>query len=250
MDWQDDGFVLSASRFGDADAVLELLTHEHGRHLGLVKGGMSKSRRADLQPGNLVHVEWKARLSEQLGRFEVEIQRPYASIALDSAKAMAGVSAAVAMASASLPEREAHPGVFEGLAVLMEALTGDDESIAPAIYVKWEAGLLQDLGFGLDLSRCTVSGSGDDLAFVSPRTGRAVARAAAGIYADRLLQLPAFLLGSQAGDPTREDIAAGLKLTGHFLDRAVLTPHNRSMPTARTYYADLITRQPAGRGGA
>ena len=242
MDWQDEGFVLSVARFGDADAILDVLTAGHGRHLGLVKGGLSKTRRAELQPGNHVRVAWKARLSEQLGRYEVEPVRAYASLAMDSGPALAGLSAATAVASAALPEREPHGAVHAGFAVLVAALTGDMPSIAPVIFVKWELGLLQDLGFGLDLARCALTGSHDDLAFVSPRSGRAVTRVAALPYAGRLLALPAFLLGNQAGDPDIADLAAGFRLTGHFLAQSVLEPHGKALPPARTYYADLVTR--------
>ncbi|BCW89082.1 DNA repair protein RecO [Alphaproteobacteria bacterium SO-S41] len=242
MDWQDDGYVLSVGRFGDHDAILDVLTKGHGRHLGLVKGGMSKTRRADLQPGNQVRVDWKARLSEQLGRYEIEPVRAYASLALDSGLALAGLTAAASVASACLPERELHPAVCEGFGVLMEALTGAQPSIAPVIFVKWEAGLLQDLGFGLDLTKCAVTGSFDNLAFVSPRTGRAVCHEAAAPYASRLMALPPFLLGNQAGSPTPADLAAGLRLTGHFLAQSVLEPHGKTLPQARDYYADLVTR--------
>lgn len=242
MDWQDEAFVLSAARFGESDAMVELLTREHGRHLGLVKAGMAKTRRAMLQPGNRVVVEWKARLSEHLGRFEVEPVRAYASLALDSAPALAALSAAAAVASACLPERELHPAVFEGFSVLMDMVAAGDAALTAAVYVKWEAGLLQDLGFGLDLTRCAVTGTSDDLAFVSPRSGRAVNRAAAGGYTDRLLRLPAFLLASQAGDAEGADLADGFRLTGHFLAQSVLAPHNRDLPVARGHYVDLALR--------
>ncbi len=242
MDWEDEGFVLSAARFGESDAMLEVLTRRHGRHLGLVKAGMSKTRRAHLQPGNRLTVEWKARLSEHLGRFEVEPIRAYASLALDSAPALAALTAAAAVASACLPERELHPAVFEGFGVLMDVMAAGDPATTAAVYVKWEAGLLQDLGFGLDLSRCAVTGTADDLAYVSPRTGRAVNRSAAGVYADRLLRLPAFLLASQAGDAGPGDLADGFRLTGHFLSESVLAPHNKGLPAARGHYVDLALR--------
>lgn len=242
MDWQDEGFILSASRFGETDAVLDILTRAHGRHLGLVKGGMSKTRRADLQPGNRVSVTWTARLSDQLGRYDIEPVRAYASLALDSGLALAGLSAATSVAAACLPDREIHPAVFDGFAVVMEALTGMTPVIAPIVYVRWEAGLLQDLGFGLDLALCAVTGSADDLAYVSPRTGRAVTREAALPYAARLLPLPGFLLGSQAGDMDRDSLADGFRLTGHFLRQSVLEPNGKALPGARDYFADLATR--------
>lgn len=242
MDWQDEGFVLSVARFGETDAIVDVLTRAHGRHGGLVKGGLSKTRRAALQPGNRIAVSWQARLSDHLGRYEAEPLRAYASLALDSGAALAGLSAACALATACLPDREIHPAIHEGFGVLMEALTGGDAALGAAIFVKWEVGLLQDLGFGLDLGRCALTGSADDLAFVSPRTGRAVTRGAAAPYAGRLLALPPFLLGSQAGSPTLADLADGFRLTRHFLMQSVLEPHSRTMPQARDYYADLMTR--------
>lgn len=243
MDWQDQGFILSAARFGEADAILDVLTRSHGRHLGLMKGGSSRTRRAEVQTGNLVTLEWRARLADQLGNFTIEVDRPYAALALDSQAALAGLSAAAAMSAAALPEREAHPKVFEAFGVLMDALTaGGDPGFGAAIYVKWEAGLLQDLGFGLDLASCAVTGTLDDLTHVSPRTGRAVSREAAAPYGDRLLRLPAYLLGTQAGDPDTAALRDGFRLTGHFLAQSVLEPHRRVLPPARGHYADLVLR--------
>lgn len=242
MDWLDEGFVLSVARFGDNDAIVDALTLRHGRHLGLVKGGMSKARRADLQIGNRLSLAWKARLSDQLGRYEAELVRPYASLALDSALALHGLTAAAAMAAACLPEREHHAAVFEGLGVLLDSLTLGATDLGPVIYVRWEAGLLQDLGFGLDLTRCAVTGATDNLTYVSPRTGRAVTDASGAHYKERLLRLPPFLLGSQGGQPEGADLADGFRLTGHFIEQSVLAPHNRAIPLERTYFADLATR--------
>lgn len=245
MDWQDEGFVLSLARFGDADAIVDVLTREHGRHLGLVKGGMSKTRRAELQVGNRLSLEWKARLADQLGRYEAELVRAYSSLALDSGFALAGLTAAAAIAAAALPERERHAAVFDAFAVLMEALTCGEAELGAAVYVRWEAGLLQDLGFGLDLARCAVTGGSEDLAYVSPRTGRAVTRAAGEPHRERLLRLPPFLLGSQMGLPGDTDLADGFRLTGHFLDQSVLAPHRRDMPAARHHFAGLALRHVA-----
>ncbi|MFT3808677.1 MAG: DNA repair protein RecO [Micropepsaceae bacterium] len=242
MDWQDQGFVLSAARFGESDAILDILTERHGRHLGLMKGGMARARRAEIQTGNLVAVEWRARLTDQLGNYTLELARPYAALALDSQAALAGLAATAAVASVSLPEREPHPNVFEATRVLVEALTGGSLSIGAAVYVKWELGLIQDLGFGLDLGSCAATGVTDDLTHVSPRTGRAVSRDAAAPYGDRLLRLPGFLLGSQAGDPDGAAIGEGLRLTGHFLHQSVLGPHRREVPQARGIFVDLVTK--------
>lgn len=242
MDWRDEGYVLSAARFGEADAILDVLTAAHGRHLGLVKGGLARSRRADIQTGNLVGVEWRARLSEQLGHYTLEVQRPFAALALDSPAALAGLSAVAAVAAVALPEREPHPNIFAATGVLLDTLIDVDSAHGAAVYVKWEVGLLQDLGFGLDLARCAVTGGADDLTHVSPRTGRAVSRAAAAPYGDRLLRLPPFLLGNQIGAPDRDDLDHAFRLTGHFLARAVLEPHRRAIPAARETYAALVLK--------
>ncbi len=242
MDWQDQGIVLSAARFGESDAILDVLTERHGRHLGLLKGGLARSRRADIQTGNLVSLEWRARLADQLGNYTLELARPYAALALDSRGALAGLAAAAAVATASLPEREPHPNVFEATGILIETLTGAPLTTAAAVYVKWELGLIQDLGFGLDLASCAVTGVTDDLTHVSPRTGRAVSREAAAPYGDRLLPLPGFLLGRQAGEADGPAIAAGLRLTGHFLDQSVLAPHGRVIPAARGIFVDLVAK--------
>lgn len=245
MDWQDDGYVLSAARFNEADAILDVLTRRHGRHLGLLKGGLSRGRRADIQAGNLLSLEWRARLADHLGNFTAEIARPHAAFALDSQAALLGLSAAAAVAAACLPEREPHPNLFDAFGILLEALTsGEDPAFGAAVYVKWEAGLLQDLGFGLDLASCAVTGTLDDLTHVSPRTGRAVSRDAARPYGDRLLRLPPFLLGTQAGEADREALADGFRLTGHFLTQSVLGPHRRALPPTRGQYLDLILRAP------
>jgi DNA repair protein RecO (recombination protein O) len=242
VDWQDQGFVLSAARFGESDAILDILTRAHGRHLGLMKGGLARTRRADIQTGNLVSVEWRARLADQLGNYTLEVMRPYAALVLDSQAALAGLSAVAAVAAASLPEREAHPNVFDATEVLVGALAGGDIAFGAAVYVRWELGLIQDLGFGLDLGSCAVTGILDDLTHVSPRTGRAVSRDAAAPYGDRLLPLPPFLLGSQVGVTDGESIADGLRLTGHFLGQSVLAPHRREIPQARGIFVDLVAK--------
>ncbi len=242
MDWTDEAYALSLRKFGEADAILEVFARDHGRHLGLVKGGASKSKRADLQPGNRLRVAWKARLADHLGRFDAEASRSFAGLALDDPFALAGIASACAVAAAALPERERHVAVFDAFGVLLDALVGEPHAVAAAVYVRWELGLLADLGFGLDLGRCVVTGSTEDLAFVSPRTGKAVSRAAAAPYEGKLLALPPFLLGAQTGIPTSRDLRDGFGLTGHFFDRSVLVPNGREVPSARAHFADLATR--------
>ena len=232
MEWSDDAIVLSSRTHGESSMVLELLTRDHGRHLGLVHGGASRKARPTLQPGNGVHVKWRARLEEHLGSFTCELARARAGELMDGRDALAGLNAFTAVATAAIPERQAYAPVFLSGEILLEAMMEHDPSYWLALYVRWEAGLLDALGFGLDLSECAATGIKDDLAYVSPRTGRAVSRDAAGIYANRLFRLPGFLLGV-GSEPDADDVAAGLALTGYFLLERVLQPHNKELPPAR-----------------
>lgn len=246
MDWRDQGFVLAARRHGEGDAILTLLTREHGRHLGIVKGGSSKRQRAVVEIGNRVTADWHARLAEHLGRFAVELAAPHAAIVLSDPARLAALSAACATLDAALPEREPHPDIFDEFAALAAALS-EAEPGWPADFVRWEARLLSALGFGLDLSQCAVTGATDGLAYVSPKTGRAVTAEAGKLHKDRLLPLPAFLLTPQAA-PMRDELIAGLRLTGYFLDRHVFAhapKHGAADARAR-----LVERLAARRQGA
>ena len=233
MEWSDDAIVLSSRPHGETGAVLELLTRDHGRHAGLVRGGASRRIKPGLQPGNSVHVQWRARLEEHLGSFTCELARARAGELMDSRQALTGLNAFTAVTSAVLPEREAHAEVFRGAEVLLEAMMAEDARHWMTLYIRWEVGLLEALGFGLDLSECAATGVTTDLTYVSPKSGRAVSRDGAGIYAARLFALPAFLLDTAADEPTMPDIAAGLALTGHFLLERVLAPHGKEIPPAR-----------------
>lgn len=245
MEWSDDGIVLSARPLGEASVVLESLTRDHGRHTGLVRGGRSQRLRAALQPGNTLRTHWRARLSEHLGNFTVEAHLLRAGQILESREALTGLNAFTQLASAVLPEREPHVAVFEAGEILLDAISRDSFSHWGALFVRWETGLLEELGFGLDLSRCAATGSSDNLIFVSPKSGRAVSKSAGAPYRERLLALPSFLLGSQNADPTVDDVAAGLRLSAHFLLERVLRPHGQELPAARVRLADLVTHESA-----
>jgi DNA repair protein RecO (recombination protein O) len=243
MEWSDDALVLSVRAHGETSAILEVLTRVHGRHLGLVRGGASRRTKPVLQPGNTVHLGWRARLSEHLGNFTVEPAKSRAGDMMEKRVALIGLNAFTAVAGAALPEREQHESVFEVGEILLDAMAEDGFAHWAPLYVRWEAGLLEALGFGLDLSRCASTGATDDLRFVSPRSGRAVSGAAAAPYKERLFVLPGFLLGSQNSDPAAHDIAAGLRLTGHFLLERALAPHGREMPRARLRLDELAARE-------
>jgi len=240
VSWEDEGIVLSVRKFAEHDAIVSLFTQSQGRHVGLVKGGSSKSKRASLQSGNVVKACWRARLEDQLGQYTIEPIHTFAAAALDDPQALAGLASLCAMAESTLPEREPHEGVFR-LAMSLLANLG-----APgweAAYVRWELCLLRDMGYGLDLGSCAATGVTQELTYVSPRSGRAVSENAAGPYRERLLTLPPFLT-DDAVNPTAADLAAGLTLTAHFFDVNVFAPHHREIPAARTRFAErLLTRQ-------
>jgi DNA repair protein RecO (recombination protein O) len=243
MEWSDDAIVLSVRAHGESSAILEVLTRDHGRHMGLVRGGASRRSKPVLQPGNTVHLHWRARLEEHLGSFTAEPVRSRAGEMLEDRAALAGLNAFAAVTGAAMPEREAHAAVFIVGEILLDAMTNDNFEHWAPLYVKWEAGLLDALGFGIDLSKCAVTGVLDDLIYVSPRTGRAVSAEAGALYKERLLALPPFLLGNQNADPSGADIAAGLRLTGHFLLERVLIPHGREMPPARQRLDEFAGRE-------
>lgn len=242
MEWRDSGFVLTARRHGETAAIVEILTREHGRHAGLVRGGQSPRRRAVLQPGNEVAVTWRARLPEHLGTIECELARALAARFLDDPARLAALASAAALVAAALPEREPHADIHRSLAWLVDRL--DSAASWVQDYVAWERDLLAALGFGLDLGCCAVTGATGDLAYVSPRTGRAVSREAGRPYHDKLLQLPAFLWRDGNADET--EIVAGLALTGYFLHHHLLLPQGRSLPEARERLVERLRRRGEG----
>jgi DNA repair protein RecO (recombination protein O) len=237
MEWTDDAFVLSARAHGETGAIVELLTEHHGRHAAHIAGGASRRMRPFLQAGARVGVTYRSRVSEQLGSASLEPVGEGPSALFDDPLALAGLASAAAVAQGALPEREPHRGAYLAFEALSAAL--QIPAIWPAVYVRFEAGLLEDLGFGLDLSRCAATGSTDDLVWVSPRTGRAVSRNAGAPYADKLLKLPPFLLSSQTGLQAG-DVGDGLELTGRFLEAFVFAVLNRPLPPARVWLIDKL----------
>ena len=246
MEWTDDAIVLAARRHGETSLVAQLLTAEHGRHAGLARGGASRRQRPVYQPGNGVRATWRGRLAEHLGTLTAELVAGRAGRWIDDPLRLAGIGAACAVVESSLPERAPAPAVYRGLVALLEALGREDWGEA---YVAWEIALLGELGFGLDLERCAATGRNDRLAWVSPNSGRAVSLSAGAPYAERLLRLPDFLnggadAGGGAGTGPEAvswpDIADGLTLSGHFLERHVFAPHDRHLPPARQRFAERV----------
>jgi DNA repair protein RecO (recombination protein O) len=242
MDWTDQGIVLSARKHGESAAIVQLLTHAHGRHAGLVHGGAGSKGRGVLQLGNRLEVAWRARLAEHLGTYTCEQLHSGAATLLDDPLRLAALASVCALAEAALPEREPHPAVYQAMVALIAAFESTDRVAGwGRAAIAWEMGLLTELGFGLDLSSCAATGHNDDLIYVSPRTGRAVSRHAGEIYKERLLKLPGFLAGPGAV-PTDSDILEGLDLTGHFLERHVFAALHRETPPARTHFLERLRR--------
>ncbi|MDB5454730.1 MAG: repair protein RecO [Caulobacter sp.] len=238
MEWEDEAFVLAARTHGETGAIVELLTLERGKFAAHVSGAASRRMKPFLQPGARVIARYRARMSDQLGAATLEPMGEGPSSLFDDPLALAGLASAAAVAGGALPEREPHPGAFHALEALIAALA--IPAIWPAVYVRFEGGLLQDLGFGLDLSQCAATGSLDDLIYVSPRTGRAVSRAAGEPYKDKLLPLPPFMLSAQGG-LAQGDVKAGLDITGHFLEQFVFGPLNRPLPAPRMWLLDRLS---------
>lgn len=244
VEWCDEGIVLAVRRLGETSIVLSLLTRAHGRHSGLVRGGAGRRNRGMLQPGNRLATRWRARLADHLGTMSCEPGQVVAAQALGDRLRLAGIAAACAVAETALPEREPLPQIYNSLADVIAAIETD--TIWPACYVRWEVALLAELGFGLDLGRCALTGATDGLAYVSPRSGRAVSGAAAAPWHDRLLPLPAFLLNHSASVDAQA-VAAGLALTGHFLLRHVYADQRRTLPAARARLPEQLARTDLGR---
>lgn len=239
MDWRDQGILLSSRKHGETSAIIEVFTQTHGRHAGVVRGGISRKIAPILQPGAQLDVVWRARLEEHIGSFTVEPLRSRAVAAMSDRLSLAGLNTVTALLSFCLPEREPYVTLYKRSENLLDLL-GQNE-IWPLAYLQWELALLQEIGFALDLTACAVTGSQHDLAYVSPRSGRAVSRSGAGEWADRLLPLSPALKGE--GDVSDTDIIVALRVTGHFLENHVANAlGHKPLPEARGRFIDRFSR--------
>jgi DNA repair protein RecO (recombination protein O) len=238
MEWDAPAIILEARPYGEGDAVTTVITEAHGLHRGLARGGASRAKSGTWQVGNMVQVQWTARLSDQLGSFTGELIHAGAAYAMEHALSLAMLTAICAVAEGALPEREPQPRIFNGLLHLIPRLPLGESVLTDLI--RWETVVLADLGYGLDVSRCAVTGRTEGLAFGSPKTGRAVTREGAGEWAARLLPLPGFLSGSPSPPPDPAAWRDGLRLTGHFLARDAFGHQHRPLPQARAMLYDRV----------
>ena len=238
MQWTDEGIVLGVKRHGETSVILELMTHERGRHLGLVRGGTGTRLRGVLQPGNSLRATWRARLDDHLGNYAVEGTNLRAAGFLNAAHAVHGVTHLAALCRL-LAEREPHARIHGALEAILDAL--DDRSAVAPMIARFELDFLAELGFGLDLSSCVATGETADLIYVSPRSGRAVSRAAGEAYRDKLMRLPGFLRTD--GEPaSAADLADAFVLTGFFLERYAFAPRGLALPEARARFVAAVSR--------
>ena len=240
IEWRDQGILLSCRRHGETSAIIDVFTPAQGRHAGVVRGGASRKIAPILQPGAQLDVVWRARLEEHIGSFQVEPVRSRAAMAMNDRLSLAGLNAVTAMLGFCLPEREPHPSLYRSSEQLLDLL--DQSDLWPLAYLRWELQLLSEMGYGLELNSCAVTGSTDDLIYVSPKSGRAVSRQAAGEWADRLLPLPPVLRNEGAGEDA--EIASAFETTGYFLsERLAKDLGDKPLPDARNRFVEAFRRR-------
>lgn len=240
MDWRETGLLLARRRHGENAAIIEVFTRKHGRHAGIVRGGTSRRMTPVLEPGNQIDVTWRARLEDHLGTYTVEPIQSRAATLMADRLTLAGLNALTSLLTFALPEREPHPNLYDGTLAVLDML--GTSPFWPIAYLRWEMSLLEDLGFGLDLSACAVTGDTENLIYVSPKSGRAVSAAAAGKWKTKLLPLTPALLGKGDGNPT--DVTEGLRTTGHFLQTGLAAAlGNKPIPEARNRLIDRLIKK-------
>ncbi|MEM9966993.1 MAG: DNA repair protein RecO [Pseudomonadota bacterium] len=240
MEWRDQGILLSSRRHGESAAIIEVFTPQHGRHLGVVRGGASRKIAPTLQPGAQLDLAWRARLETHIGNFTVELIQGRAATAMQSRLSLAGLNSVTGLLSFCLPERQPHADLYLRTHALLDLM--DQPTLWPLAYLHWELQLLEDMGYALDLTACAVTGATETLAYVSPKSGRAVSAAGAGDWADRLLPLPDVLRGIGSGSDA--EIAQGFVTTGYFLSMHLARDlGEQPLPEARARFVETFTRQ-------
>ena len=244
LSFTDESLILTVDKFGDSDAIVSLFTVQHGLVRGVVKRGMTSKNRADMQPATLVEATWKARLPEHMGTVTVEARHSFAARVMHDPLKLSAVGSVMALLAASLAERDAHPELYaQTLTFLQHVAAGTDQLVWLAEYVRLELALLELAGFGLDLTCCAATGSTDALAYVSPKSGRAVSQSAGAPYHDRMLKLPEFIRDAGHFPDAMAEITDGMALTGYFLETRLLPALHRHPPALRAHFMGLVARR-------
>lgn len=241
MEWRDEGIILSLRKYGEFDAILDVLTRDHGRHAGIVKGGLGRRHRGNIQPGNEVNVTWRGRLESHLGTYSIELKRSRSVAFIYDAPKLAALNSCCSLLCIGVAENEPHEYLLDGLNAFFDALELSENNIVDwgPLLVKWELGLLSELGFGLNLDKCAATGGVENLIYVSPKSGRAVSKDAGEPYHDKMLLLPLFLTANN-NPVTINDVKDGLLLTEYFINRYMLSPYNKKIPQARRMIMDYV----------
>ena len=249
-EWRDKGIVLSIRKYGEKGMIANILTIEHGRHLGWIRNYRNKNTSSQAQPGNLVDVNWRSRLIEQMGNFKIELISSVVGKILDDKMKLQAVISLCTLLEKVLPERQKYVEIFNATEAFINLLLLEDHILKNAWiegYVKWEIGILSSIGFSLKLDECAVTGKKNSLYYVSPKTGKAVSKEGAGTFAPKLLLLPSFLGGAEMIDSNfNKDIIAGLKITSYFFKNKLLLSinvyKNNDLPSARNRLINMIEK--------
>ncbi|MFC6197444.1 DNA repair protein RecO [Ponticaulis profundi] len=242
MEWRDIGIVIGTRRFGESGLILDAFTRDHGRQSGLIYGGASSKKKASFEIGTSLELEWRARTADALGHFNLSEPTAHrAAISMGSRLALSALQSVTALLNSSLPEGHSYPALFDATETVLDHL--GDEELWPPLMVSWEVGFLRTVGYGLDFTKCTVSGRRDGLSHVSPRTGRAVCGAEVPEYVDKLLELPGFLVDSSA-DASAAAIGQGFRLTGYFIENRLYAEAHQPPPGSR----ELMLRRLQDKG--
>ncbi|MEM1378412.1 MAG: DNA repair protein RecO [Pseudomonadota bacterium] len=239
MQWSGEGIIIGTRKHGETSLIVELMTRERGRHLGLVRGGRSRKLQPVLQPGNRIEVNWRARLDEHLGTYTTELVESHTARLMETSHGLNGIQL-IGAHLRLLPERDPHPAMFDALTVLLEHI--NEPELAGPLMVRFELQLLEELGFGLNLTECAGTGTREDLIYVSPKSGQAVSRVAGAPWADKMLSLPSFLTAREGRQCTAEDLHASFKLTGFFFQRDVWGARGIDVPPSRDVFARGVAK--------